>query len=69
MTKARTPSLAFRGYTHVHETLIQDETVADTEEDLALFNLSLHSEALLEKGVPPWKRCVLPETESLVACG
>ena len=49
--------LAFWGYVQVHETLIQDETVADTEEHLAMFCLSLHSEALLEKGVPLWKWC------------
>ena len=43
--------LTLWGCAHVHETLIQDETVVDTEEHLALFRLSLCSEALLEKGV------------------
>ena len=60
--------LAFQGYAHVHEALIQDETVVDTEEHLALFCLSLRSKALLEKGVLPWKWRVLPETEPLAAC-
>ena len=61
--------LALQGCAHVHETLIQDETVADMEEHLALFHLTLHSEALLEEGVPPWKQCVLPQTEPLAAGG
>ena len=47
--------LTLWGCAHIHETLVQDETVADTEEHLALFCLSLCSEALLEEGILPWK--------------
>ena len=61
--------LTLQGCAHVHETLIQDKTVVDTEEHLALFRLSLCSQALLEKGIPSWERCVLPGTKPLVACG
>ena len=59
--------LAFWGHVYVHETLVQDETVANTEEHLALFHLSLRSKALLEKGFPPGWQCSLPEMEQLVA--
>ena len=38
--------LALWGCVYVHETLAQDKTVADMEEHLALFHLSLHSKAL-----------------------
>ena len=51
------------------KTLIQDETLADTEEHPVLFCLSLHSKTLLEKGTLLWKWCVPPETKPLVACG
>ena len=61
--------LTLWGCAHVHETLIQDETIVDTEEHLALFCLSLHSKTLLEKGIPLWKRCVPPEMKPLATCG
>ena len=44
--------LTLWGCAHVHETPIQDETIVDMEEHLALFCLSLHSQTLLEKGIP-----------------
>ena len=69
MTKARTPSvLPFRVVLMYMRPLFKTR-LADTEEHLALFHLSLCSKVLLEKGVPPWKWHVLPETEPLVACG
>ena len=61
--------LTFWGHIYVHETLIQDETVLNTEEHLALLCLGLRSKALLEEGFSPgWWR-VLPETEPLAAPG
>ena len=61
--------LTLQGCAHIHEIPIQDETIVDTEECLALFCLSLHSKALLEKGIPLWKWCVPPEMKPLAACG
>ena len=59
--------LTLQGCAHVHETLAKDGTFANMEEHLALLHLSLHSKALLEEGIPPWKQHVLPEMEPLVA--
>ena len=59
--------LTFWGHVYVHETLIQDETVANMEEHLALFCLSFHSKALLEEGISPGWWHALPEMEPLVA--
>ena len=61
--------LTFWGRVYIHETLIQDETVANTEEHLALFHLSFHSKALLEEGILPGWWCALPKMEPLVAPG
>ena len=61
--------LTFWGCVYVHETLIQDETVANTEEHLALFCLSFRSKALLEEGISPGWRHALPKMEPLVAPG
>ena len=41
--------LTFWGHVYTHETLVQDKTVANMEEHLALFSLSLCSKALLEE--------------------
>ena len=59
--------LAFWGHVYVHETLIQDETIANTEEHLALFCLGFSSKALLEEGILPGWRHALPEMEPLAA--
>ena len=61
--------LTFLGHVYVHETLVQDETVVNTEEHLALFHLSLHSKALLEESFSPWWWHALPEMEPLAAPG
>ena len=61
--------LAFWGCVYVHETLIQDETVANMEEHLALFRLSFRSKALLEEGISPGWWHALPEMEPLMAPG
>ena len=61
--------LAFWGRVYIHETLVQDETVANTEEHLALFRLGLRSKALLEESILPEWRCALPKSEPLVAPG
>ena len=45
--------LTFWGHVYVHETLVQDEAVANKEEHLALFRLCLCSKALLEESIPP----------------
>ena len=60
--------LTFWGCVYVHETLIEDETVVNTEH-LALFCLSFCSKALLEEGISPRWQCALPEMEPLVAPG
>ena len=60
--------LTFWGCVYIHETLVQDETVANTEEHLSLFRLSLRSKALLEEGFSlGWH--ALPEMEPLAAPG
>ena len=61
--------LTFRGHVYIHETLVQDETVANMEEHLALFHLSLRSKALLEESFLLWWRHALPELEPLAAPG
>ena len=61
------PCLAFWGCVYIHETLIQDETVANTKEHLALFRLGFHSKALLEEGISPGWWHALPEMEPLAA--
>ena len=60
--------LAFRGHVDVHQTLIQDETVADAEEHLALFCLGFCSQALLEESVPSRWQHTLPEAKPFMAC-
>ena len=59
--------LAFWGRVYVHETLVQDETVANTVEHLALFHLGLYSKALLEEGFSLGWWHALPEMEPLTA--
>ena len=44
--------LTLWGCAHLHETLIQDETVAAMEEHLALFHPSLCYEAVMEVACP-----------------
>ena len=61
--------LTFWGHVYIHETLVQDETVANREEHLALFHLGLHSKALLEESFLPRWQCALPEMEPLAAPG
>ena len=60
---------AFWGFVYVHKTLIQDETVANMEEHLALFCLGFRSKALLEEGISPGWWHALPEMEPLAAPG
>ena len=52
----------------VHQALIQDETVVDVEEHLALFCLSFFSQALLEESIPSRWWHTLPEAKPLMAC-
>ena len=61
-------SLAFWCRVDVHQTLIQDETVVDVEEHLALLCLGFCSQALLEESIPSgsWYPC--SEVKPLVAC-
>ena len=61
--------LTFWGHVYVHETLIQDKTVANMEEHLALFCLGFHSKALLEEGISLGWWHALPEMEPLAAPG
>ena len=60
--------LTFWGCVDVHQTLIQDETVADAEEHLALFCLGFYSQALLEESIPSRWWHTLPEAKPLTAC-
>ena len=59
--------IAFWDYVYVHKTLIQDKTVGNTEEHLALFRLGFCSKALLEEGILPGWQHALPEMKPLVA--
>ena len=52
--------LAFWDCVYIHETLVQDETVVNTEEHLALLSLGLCSKALLEDSIPLEWWCALP---------
>ena len=59
--------LTFWGHVYIHETLIQDKTVVNTEEHPALFHLGFCSKALLEEGDSPGWWHAFPEMEPLVA--
>ena len=61
--------LAFWGCVDVHQTPIQDETVADVEEHLALLCLGFCSQALLEESISSRWWLPLPEVKPLAACG
>ena len=61
--------LAFWGCIYIHETLIQDKTVVNTEEHLVLFRPGFCSKVLLEEGISPGWRHALPEMEPLAAPG
>ena len=61
-------SLTLQGRVDVHQTLIQDETVANAEEHLALFCLSFCSQALLEESISSRWWHTLPEVKPLMAC-
>ena len=60
--------LAFRVRVDIHQTLIQDETVVDAEEHLALFCLGFCSQALLKESISSGWRHTLPEAKPLAAC-
>ena len=59
--------LTFWGHVYIHETLIQDETVVNMEEHLALFCLSFCSKALLEEGISSGWWHALPEMKPFAA--
>ena len=60
--------LAFWGHVDIHQTPIQDETVADAEEHLALLCLRFCSQALLEESIPSKWWHPLSEAKPLAAC-
>ena len=60
--------LTFWGHVDVHQTLIQDETVADVEEHLALFCHGFCSQALLKESISSGWQHTLPEVKPLMAC-
>ena len=60
--------LAFWGHVDIHQTPIQDETVADVKAHLSLLHLRFCSQALLEESISSRWQHTLPEAKPLAAC-